>query len=349
MKKWGLLFDISQKKQEIEKLEREMAAPDFWEDVERVQRIGQKSKELQNTIQEYKTLKEQSEDLEVFIELAMEEAESDILSEIKSGMKELKNEVENLYLQTLLNGEYDHLNAILSFHAGAGGTEAQDWVEMLLRMYMRWAEKKGYNVKTLDYLAGEDAGVKSATIMIEGLNAYGFLKSEKGVHRLVRISPFDSSGRRHTSFASLDVMPEIDETIEVDIRQEDLRIDTYRSGGAGGQHVNKTDSAIRITHIPTGIVVQCQNERSQHMNKEVAMRMLKGKLLELKEAEQKEKIEDLKGEYNQIAWGSQIRSYIFHPYTMVKDHRTNVEVGNIQGIMDGDLDLFIHAYLKQKD
>ncbi len=349
MKKWGLLFDIPQKKQEIKKLEKEMAAPDFWKDIERAQRIGQKSKELQNIIQEYKILKEQSEDLEVFIELAMEEAESGILSEIKSDMKELKDKVENLYLQTLLNGEYDHLNAILSFHAGAGGTEAQDWVEMLLRMYMHWAEKKGYNVKTLDYLAGDDAGVKSATIMIEGLNAYGFLKSEKGVHRLVRISPFDSSGRRHTSFASLDVMPEIDETIEVDIHQEDLRIDTYRSGGAGGQHVNKTDSAIRITHIPTGIVVQCQNERSQHMNKEVAMRMLKGKLLELKEAEQKEKIEDLKGEYSQIAWGSQIRSYIFHPYTMVKDHRTNVEVGNIQGVMDGDLDLFIYAYLKQQD
>lgn len=349
MKKWGPLFDISQKKQEIEKLEKEMAAPGFWEDVERAQRIGQKSKKLQNIIQKYKLLKEQSEDLEVFIELAMEEAESGILSEIKSDMKKLKDEVGNLYLQTLLNGEYDHLNAILSFHAGAGGTEAQDWVEMLLRMYMRWAEKKGYNVKTLDYLAGDDAGVKSATIMIEGLNAYGFLKSEKGVHRLVRISPFDASGRRHTSFASLDVMPEIDETIEVNIRQDDLRIDTYRSGGAGGQHVNKTDSAIRITHLPTGIVVQCQNERSQHMNKEVAMRMLKGKLLELKEAEQKEKIEDLKGEYNQIAWGSQIRSYIFHPYTMVKDHRTNVEVGNIQGVMDGDLDLFIHAYLKQQD
>ncbi|WP_143402862.1 peptide chain release factor 2 [Garciella nitratireducens] len=344
----GLLFDISKKKEEIKKLEKEMSAPDFWEDMQRAQRMSQKSKELQNIIQQYKVLKEQYEDLEVLIELAREDAGNELFTDIKESMKELKEKVENLYLKTLLNGEYDHLNAILSFHAGAGGTEAQDWVEMLLRMYTRWAEKKQYRVKMLDYLAGDEAGVKSATILIEGSNAYGFLKSEKGVHRLVRISPFDSSGKRHTSFASVDVMPEIDETIEVDIRQQDLRIDTYRSGGAGGQHVNKTDSAIRITHIPTGIVVQCQNERSQHMNKEVAMKILKGKLLDLKEAEQKEKIEDLKGEYNQIAWGSQIRSYIFHPYSMVKDHRTDVEVGNIQGVMDGDLDLFIHTYLKKQ-
>lgn len=268
--------------------------------------------------------------------------------DIKSGLKELEERVETLTLQTLLNGEYDHCPAILSFHAGAGGTEAQDWVEMLLRMYLRWAEKKGYNVKILDQLAGDEAGVKSATILIEGLNAYGFLKSEKGVHRLVRISPFDTTGRRHTSFASVDVLPELDEDIQVEIRQEDLKIDTYRAGGAGGQHVNKTDSAIRITHIPTGIVVQCQNERSQHLNKEFAMKMLRGKLFELKELEQKEKIEDLKGEYSQIAWGSQIRSYIFHPYTMVKDHRTNVEVGNIQSVMDGDIDVFIQSYLTMK-
>lgn len=323
-----------------------MSAPDFWDDIENAQRVTQKNKELQDMIGEYKNLQQQREELEVLIELTMEEKDTSMIGDIKEGIKELKDHVETLYLQTLLDGEYDHLNAILSFHAGAGGTESQDWVEMLLRMYTRWAEKNEYRVKTLDLLAGDDAGIKSATILIEGLNAYGFLKSEKGVHRLVRISPFDSSGRRHTSFASVDVMPEIDESIEVDIRQEDLRIDTYRAGGAGGQHVNKTDSAIRITHIPTGIVVQCQNERSQHMNKEVAMKMLKGKLIELKEEEQKEKIEDLQGEYNQIAWGSQIRSYIFHPYNMVKDHRTGAEVGNIQGVMDGDIDLFINAYLK---
>lgn len=324
-----------------------MSAPEFWNDVERAQSVAQKSKKLQNIIDEYKDLEELREELEVFISVALEEKESSLIGDIKFGFEELKEKVEGLTLQTQLKGEHDHCNAILSFHPGAGGTESQDWVEMLLRMYTRWAEKKGHNVKTLDYLAGDEAGVKSATILVEGTNAYGFLKSEKGVHRLIRISPFDTSGRRHTSFASLDVMPEIDDTIEVDIRPEDLRIDTYRSGGSGGQHVNKTDSAIRITHNPTGIVVQCQNERSQHINKEVAMKMLKGKLLELKEAEHKEKIEDLAGEYNQIAWGSQIRSYIFHPYNMVKDHRTNEEVGNVQGVMDGDIDTFINAYLKE--
>lgn len=323
-----------------------MSKSNFWEDIERAQQIGQKNKELQSIIEQHQDLQEKKEDIEVLIQLTLEENDSSMLGDIRSGMKELRQEIESFKLQTLLKGDYDHSNAILAFHAGAGGTEAQDWVEMLLRMYIRWAEQHDYRVKTLDYLAGDDAGVKSATILVSGLNAYGFLKSEKGVHRLVRISPFDTSGRRHTSFASLDVMPEIDEEVEVDIRNEDLKIDTYRSGGAGGQHVNTTDSAIRITHLPTGIVVQCQNERSQHLNKEVAMKMLKSKLIELKESEQKEKIEDLKGEYNQIAWGSQIRSYVFHPYNMVKDHRTSVEVGNIQAVMDGEIDEFIHAYLK---
>ena len=344
--KWGSPFDLPNKKEEIVKLEKEMAKPDFWEDIEKAQQIGQKNKELQSIIKQHHNLKEKKDDVELLIQLTLEENDSSVLEDIRSGMKELRQEVETLKLQTLLKGEYDHSNAMLAFHAGAGGTEAQDWVEMLLRMYIRWAEKHDYTVKTLDYLAGDDAGVKSATILVSGLNAYGFLKSEKGVHRLVRISPFDTSGRRHTSFASLDVMPEIDEEVEVDIRNEDLKIDTYRSGGAGGQHVNTTDSAIRITHIPTGIVVQCQNERSQHLNKEVAMKMLKSKLIDLKESEQKEKIEDLKGEYNQIAWGSQIRSYVFHPYNMVKDHRTNIEVGNIQSVMDGEIDEFIHGYLK---
>ncbi|WP_373370324.1 peptide chain release factor 2 [Irregularibacter muris] len=342
----GASLDLPNKKKEIEKLEKEMSKSDFWEDIERAQQIGQKNKELQSIIEQHQDLQEKKEDIEVLIQLTLEENDSSMLGDIRSGMKELRQEIESFKLQTLLKGDYDHSNAILAFHAGAGGTEAQDWVEMLLRMYIRWAEQHDYRVKTLDYLAGDDAGVKSATILVSGLNAYGFLKSEKGVHRLVRISPFDTSGRRHTSFASLDVMPEIDEEVEVDIRNEDLKIDTYRSGGAGGQHVNTTDSAIRITHLPTGIVVQCQNERSQHLNKEVAMKMLKSKLIELKESEQKEKIEDLKGEYNQIAWGSQIRSYVFHPYNMVKDHRTSVEVGNIQAVMDGEIDEFIHAYLK---
>lgn len=323
-----------------------MNKADFWNDPQKAQLVGQRNKELQDIISRYAGLKKQREELLILIELVLEENEPSLIGDITTGVKELKEELESLTLETLLKGEYDGNNAILAFHAGAGGTEAQDWVEMLLRMYMRWAEKRGYAVKTLDYLSGDEAGVKSASILVAGINAYGFLKSEKGVHRLVRISPFDTSGRRHTSFASVDVMPEIDEDIEVDINNEDLKIDTYRSGGAGGQHVNTTDSAIRITHIPTGIVVQCQNERSQHLNKEVAMKMLKGKLVELKEREQKEKIEDLKGEYNQIAWGSQIRSYIFHPYNMVKDHRTNIEIGNVQGVMDGDIDEFINGYLK---
>ncbi len=249
-------------------------------------------------------------------------------------------------LETLLSGKYDKNNAIISLHPGAGGTEAQDWAMMLFRMYQRWAERRGFEVETLDYLPGDEAGIKSVTILIKGDNAYGYSKSEKGVHRLVRISPFDASGRRHTSFASCDVMPEIDDDIEINISPDDLKIDTFRSGGAGGQHVNKTDSAIRITHLPTGVVVSCQSERSQHQNKDTAMKMLKAKLVEMAEREHKEKIEDLKGDMKDIAWGSQIRSYVFHPYNMVKDHRTNYEVGNIGAVMDGDLDGFINAYLK---
>lgn len=278
-------------------------------------------------------------------ELGMEEQDASIIPEIEDGLKKLKKDFEELRLETLLTGQYDKNNAIVTLHAGAGGTEAQDWVEMLLRMFTRWAEKKGYTVKTLDFLAGDEAGIKSVTIQVNGENAYGYLKSEKGVHRLVRISPFDASGRRHTSFASVDVMPELDDDIQVYINPDDLRIDTYRSSGAGGQHVNKTESAIRITHIPTGIVVSCQTERSQFQNRDTAMKMLKAKLLELKEREQKEKIEDLKGVQMDIAWGSQIRSYVFCPYTLVKDHRTNYEQGDVNAVMNGELDGFINAYL----
>lgn len=280
------------------------------------------------------------------IELGLEEQDSSVASEAVEEIKKLVKDVEALKLETLLNGPYDRNNAIISLHAGAGGTEAMDWASMLLRMYTRWAEAKGYEVKTLDFLPGEEAGIKSVTLQIIGENAYGYLKTEKGVHRLVRISPFDASGRRHTSFVSLDVLPELENDIELDIRPEDLKIETFRAGGAGGQHVNKTESAVRITHLPTGIVVQCQNERSQTQNRETAMKVLKARLLELKERETQEKINEMRGEVKKIEWGSQIRSYVFHPYTMVKDHRTNVEVGNIQAVMDGDLDPFINAYLQ---
>lgn len=278
--------------------------------------------------------------------MANEENDESMLGEIRKSVKTITDEVEKMTLDTLLSGHYDRNNAIMTFHAGAGGTEAQDWCEMLIRMYQMYAQKNGYTFDTLDMLPGDDAGVKSATVMIGGLNAYGYLKSEKGVHRLVRISPFDASGRRHTSFASIEVMPEIDDDVEIDIRTEDLKVDTYRASGAGGQHINKTDSAVRITHIPTGVVASCQTQRSQHQNREYAMRMLKAKLVEIAEQQRAEKIADIKGVQKEIAWGSQIRSYVFHPYTMVKDHRTSYEVGNVGAVMDGDLDGFVNAYLK---
>jgi len=303
---------------------------------------------LKTKVEFYEKLLSDLEDLKVLNELGIEEQDESVMPEVKNELERLRDSYNKLKLETLLSGPYDRNNAIMTLHAGAGGTEAQDWVQMLLRMYTRWAEDHQYEVKTLDYLDGDEAGIKSGTIQIIGENAYGYLRSEKGVHRLVRISPFDASGRRHTSFASVDVMPELDEEIKVEINPEDLKIDTYRSSGAGGQHVNKTESAVRITHIPTGIVVACQNERSQIQNRETAMKMLKAKLLELKEREQKEKIEDLKGVQMDIAWGSQIRSYVFCPYTMVKDHRTNYETGDVQAVMDGDLDKFIHAYLSMK-
>lgn len=322
-----------------------MQKEDFWNDSENAAKILQQSKRLKEKINKIDNLKKAYEDFQTLIILFEEEEDSSLIEEIEVGFENLKKEIDKFTIETLLTGQFDKNNAILTIHAGAGGTEAQDWADMLLRMYTRWAEQKEYIVTILDMLKDTEAGIKSATLLIEGENAYGYLKSEKGVHRLVRISPFDAAGKRHTSFASIDIMPELDDSVEIDINSDDLRIDTYRSGGAGGQHVNKTDSAVRITHIPTGVIVQCQNERSQHSNKEMAMKMLYAKLLELKEQEQKDRIEDIKGEYREIAWGSQIRSYVFHPYSMVKDHRTNEEMGNINAVMDGDIDKFINAYL----
>ena len=311
-------------------------------------KILQQIKGRTDKIQRYENLKDEWENLTVLVELALEEGDESVLDEVKSGYNSLVETIENMKLETMLSGKYDKNNAIITLHAGAGGTEAQDWCEMLYRMYTHWAERRGFKTSTIDFLDGEEAGLKSITFMVEGLNAYGYAKAEKGVHRLVRISPFDSAARRHTSFASAEVMPEIDDDIEIDIRPDDLKVDTYRSSGAGGQHINKTESAIRITHIPTGVVVTCQNERSQHKNRDMAMKMLKSKLIEIAEREQKEKIEDLKGVQLEIGWGSQIRSYVFHPYNMVKDHRTNFEVGNIGAVMDGDIDGFINAYLIAK-
>lgn len=321
-----------------------MSEENFWNDPEEAQNTLKKAKIYKDKINSYNQLISDYEELDMMIAF-IEEGDDSFQKDLIDGIENLEKNLDELKIETLLQGEYDKSNAIISIHAGTGGLDAQDWAKMLLRMYTRWAESKGYGVKTLDILTDTEAGIKSVTLLIEGMNAYGYLKAEKGVHRLVRISPFDSSGKRHTSFASVDVMPEIDDSVDIQINPNDLKIDTYRASGAGGQHVNKTDSAVRLTHIPTGIVVQCQNQRSQHSNKETAMKMLISKLIELKETEKKEKIEDLQGEYNQIAWGSQIRSYVFNPYNLVKDHRTNEEVGNIQSVMDGDIDPFINAYL----
>ena len=314
--------------------------------MEKAGRTLQKIKSLKDKVSSFENIRSKWEDLTTLVELGMEEEDESVLGEVKTGYKELRECIDSMKLDTLLSGKYDRLNAIVTLHAGAGGTEAQDWCEMLYRMYNMWADRRGFKTEVIDYLDGEEAGIK--TFSINGLNAYGYMQSEKGVHRLVRISPFDSAARRHTSFASCEVVPELDEELDVEINPEDLRIDTYRSSGAGGQHINKTESAIRITHLPTGIVVTCQNERSQHKNKETAMKVLKSKLVEIAEREQKDKIEDLKGVQTEIAWGSQIRSYVFQPYTMVKDHRTNYEVGNVNAVMNGDINGFINAYLKAK-
>ncbi len=342
-------------REKLRLLEEELLKPDFWNDQAKAQKVTKEKKSIEDTLNEFENLQSRIEDLEVLIEMAEEtqadsQEESQLLAEEALEANELlERDLENLKLRTLLNGKYDKNNAIISVHAGSGGTEAMDWAGMLFRMYTRWCEKRGYKYKLLEMNDDTEAGIKSAALLVEGNYAYGYLKNEKGVHRLVRISPFDSSGRRHTSFASLDVTPEIEFDNTVEINPEDLRIDTYRASGAGGQHVNMTDSAVRITHIPTNIVVTCQNERSQMQNREYAMKMLISKLIELKEQEEKESLSELKGDYNQITWGSQIRSYVFQPYTMVKDHRTNAEVGNVHAVMDGDLDYFINEKLKQKD
>lgn len=321
-------------------------APDFWNDPGEAQKIFQELTGLKNQVTQIENLENQYGDLTGLLEMAVEEGEESLLTEIGDGIGTLEKTVGNLELSTMLGGEYDRNNAYLTIHPGAGGTESQDWAEMLLRMYVRWAERRGFKVEFLDLLPGDEAGVKSVSLYISGENAFGYLRSEKGVHRLVRISPFDASGRRHTSFSSVDIVPEIDDSIEIDIKPEDLKVDTYRSGGAGGQHVNKTESAIRITHLPTGIVVACQNERSQFQNRDRAMKMLRAKLYEYYLEEQQAKMAKIKGEYTQIAWGNQIRSYVFCPYTLVKDHRTEAEMGNVQAVMDGDLELFIGAYLR---
>ena len=340
------LFDITLLEEQLKKLEDETVKDGFWQkDAQETGKVLAKIKQLKHKVEQYKRIEKESINLQELTELANLENDEEVAKDILKSTIKLENEIEKLELETLLSGKYDKNNAILTLHPGAGGTESQDWVEMLYRMYTRWAVKNGYEVKELDYLEGDEAGIKSVTFEIIGENAYGYMKGEMGVHRLVRISPFDAGGRRHTSFASLEVLPEITDDVQIDINPDDLRIDTYRASGAGGQHINKTSSAVRITHIPTNIVVACQSERSQIQNRETAMRMLKSKLLDTREKEQKATIDGLKGEQKDIAWGSQIRSYVFCPYTLVKDHRTNFEVGNVESVMNGNIDGFIEAYL----
>lgn len=339
-------FGLERLREEVEMLENKAAEPGFWDDMDKAQKVLQRTSALKSKDENYLKIKARAEDAMALIEMGDEEEDLSLLPEAKSELEEIVSSVESMRLATLLTGEYDSKNAILTFHAGSGGTEAQDWAEMLFRMYNRWGERHGFKVSTLDYLDGDEAGMKSASILLEGENAYGFLKGEAGVHRLVRVSPFDSAGRRHTSFSSLEVMPEIDVDNSVEINPDDIRMEVYRASGAGGQKVNKTSSAVRLTHLPTGITVSCQVERSQFQNRDMAMKMLVSRLVEIKERENLEKISDIKGEQKEITWGSQIRSYVFMPYTMVKDHRTGHETGNINAVMDGDLDGFIYSYLK---
>ena len=340
------LFDIPKLELDLKNLENETLKEDFWKDSKNSSKILSKIKALKNKCSNFKEIEEEIENLLEMTELIKLEEDEELIKEIVKNTKNLEKNVEKLEISSLLSGKYDENNAIVTIHPGAGGTESQDWAQMLYRMYARWANRNSYELKELDYLDGEEAGLKNVTFEVIGENAYGYLKSEKGIHRLVRISPFDSGGRRHTSFASVEVLPEITDDIEIEINPDDLRIDTFRASGAGGQHINKTSSAVRITHIPTNIVVACQSERSQLQNRETAMRMLKSKLVDLKEKEHQEKMENIQGEQKDIAWGSQIRSYVFCPYTMVKDHRTNYEVGNVEAVMNGEIDDFIEAYLK---
>ncbi len=339
-------FDVAKLREDLIEYQEDMGSPGFWDNLERAQRVSAAAHQVEGKIRHFEALSARADDIEVLMELAEETDDSSTIPEIKQEIASVREELEALKLTTLLNGEYDGLNALLSLHAGAGGTEAQDWAEMLYRMYTRYAERMGFKIRELDMLDGDEAGIKSVTFEVSGDYAYGYLKCERGVHRLVRISPFDANARRHTSFASLDVAPVIEDDGKVDIRQEDLRIDTYRASGAGGQHVNRTDSAVRITHIPTGVVVQCQNERSQVQNKETCFRMLRAKLAELKEKQRQEQMGDIKGEQKKIEWGSQIRSYVFQPYTLVKDLRTGYEMGDVDAVMDGKLEGFVTAYLQ---
>ncbi|MFD0961885.1 peptide chain release factor 2 [Paenibacillus chungangensis] len=341
-------LDLDLKQEIIANFEEKMSAPDFWDDNERAQGVIAELNAVKSVVEQYDRLNNDQEELAMILELAEEEPDEAMEAELAEGVEALQAKIEDFELQLLLNQPYDRLNAILELHPGAGGTESQDWGLMLYRMYTRWAEKRGFKVELLDYLPGDEAGIKSVSMLIKGYNAYGYLKAEKGVHRLVRISPFDSAGRRHTSFASCDVVPEIDDSIEIEIRSEDLKVDTYRASGAGGQHVNKTESAIRITHIPSGIIVACQQERSQIANRDRAMKTLRSKLYERRIEEQMKELAEIRGEQSEIAWGSQIRSYVFHPYSMVKDHRTSVETGNVGAVMDGDLDMFIDGYLRHQ-
>lgn len=348
MKNLGGLFDLDLLEEEIAEAENRMSEPGFWDDTENAQDLIAKTNLLKEKYQQFQEMTNQLEELQLMFEMQQEESDPEMEKELVDGLSALEKQFENYELSQLLDGPYDGNNAILELHPGAGGTESQDWGSMLLRMYMRWAEQHGFSVETLDYQAGDEAGIKSVTLLIKGHNAYGYLKSEKGVHRLVRISPFDSAKRRHTSFCSVDIMPEMDQNIEIDIQPDDLKIDTFRASGAGGQHINKTESAVRITHLPTGIVVSSQAQRSQLKNREQAIGMLKSKLYQLELDKQAQEAAELKGEQLEIGWGSQIRSYVFHPYSMVKDHRTNYETGNVQAVMDGDLDPFIDAYLRKE-
>lgn len=348
MTKWGLIFDLSAKESKVKKLEKEISKKSFWSNQENAQEITRKVKELKNNLDEFNELKNNLDELVILSELNLEEDRKDIWEEIEQKVEILEKDIEKKELIVLLDSKYDTNNAIVTIRSGAGGTESQDWVEMLLRMYLRWAEKNGYKSKIVEISPGDEAGIKNVTFTVSGSHAFGYMKAEKGVHRLVRISPFDANRRRHTSFASVEVIPEIDQEVEIEIKESDLRIDTYRATGAGGQHVNTTDSAVRITHLPTNIVVQCQNERSQYSNKITAMKILRARLFDHYQEEKVEDLKEIRGKRKDIAWGSQIRSYVFHPYQMVKDHRTEVESGNLQAIMDGEINCFIEAYLKSK-